>query len=179
MPTWKCRYSKCKMSTKEFKDKVLSLSGRIFPMVARMLENHENAEDAVQEIMIKLWDRRKQIEKHPNITGFVLLTARNYCIDLLKKKTPKMDSSDLQLKVLISEAIDSQIEWQELIGIVESLLEELPEQQREVMMLRDIDGFEFAEIAAATNLKVEHVRVLLSRARKQVRVKLKNIYSYE
>ncbi len=167
------------MSTKEFKDKVLSLSGRIFPMVARMLENHENAEDAVQEIMIKLWDRRKQIEKHPNITGFVLLTARNYCIDLLKKKTPKMDSSDLQLKVLISEAIDSQIEWQELIGIVESLLEELPEQQREVMMLRDIDGFEFAEIAAATNLKVEHVRVLLSRARKQVRVKLKNIYSYE
>src|SRR5690606_18615578 len=131
------------------------------------------------EIMIKLWDRRKQIEKHPNITGFVLLTARNYCIDLLKKKTPKMDSSDLQLKVLISEAIDSQIEWQELIGIVESLLEELPEQQREVMMLRDIDGFEFAEIAAATNLKVEHVRVLLSRARKQVRVKLKNIYSYE
>ena len=167
------------MSTKEFKDKVLSLSGRIFPMVGRMLENHENAEDAVQEIMIKLWDRRKQIEKHPNITGFVLLTARNYCIDLLKKKTPKMDSSDLQLKVLISEAIDSQIEWQELIGIVESLLEELPEQQREVMMLRDIDGFEFAEIAAATNLKVEHVRVLLSRARKQVSVKLKNIYSYE
>lgn len=179
MLTWKCRYSKYKMSTKEFKDKVLSLSGRIFPMVGRMLENHENAEDAVQEIMIKLWDRRKQIEKHPNITGFVLLTARNYCIDLLKKKTPKMDSSDLQLKVLISEAIDSQIEWQELIGIVESLLEELPEQQREVMMLRDIDGFEFAEIAAATNLKVEHVRVLLSRARKQVRVKLKNIYSYE
>src|SRR5690606_38688292 len=151
MLTWKCRYSKYKMSTKEFKDKVLSLSGRIFPMVGRMLENHENAEDAVQEIMIKLWDRRKQIEKHPNITGFVLLTARNHCIDLLKKKTPKMDSSDLQLKVLISEAIDSQIEWQELIGIVESLLEELPEQQREVMMLRDIDGFEFAEIAAATN----------------------------
>lgn len=167
------------MKTKDFKDKVLSLSDRIFPMVARMLENRENAEDAVQEIMIKLWDRRKKIGNHPNITGFVFLTARNYCIDLLKKKNPEIDSSDFQLKILASETSQDQVEWKELNIIIENLLMELPANQREIMMMRDIDGYEFVEIAAATSLKVEHVRVLLSRARKQVGIKLKTIYSYE
>ncbi|MEO1050394.1 MAG: RNA polymerase sigma factor [Bacteroidota bacterium] len=167
------------MKAKVFEDKVLSLSERIFPMVARMLGNKENAEDAVQEIMIKLWDRRKKLVNHPNITGFVFLTARNYCLDRLKKKSPEIDPSELHLKILTSDMNHDQVEWKELTTIIESILKELPSQQREVMMMRDIDGFEFAEIAAATNLKLEHTRVLLSRARKQVGIKLKEIYSYE
>lgn len=148
-------------------------------MVARMLGNQGNAEDAVQEIMIKLWDRRKKITNHPNINGFVFLTARNYCLDLLKKKAPEFDSSELSLGKLVSEVNHNQIEWNELKTIIENLLEELPMQQREVMTMRDIDGLEFIEIAAATELKVAHVRVLLSRARKQIGIKLKSIYSYE
>lgn len=167
------------MGTKDFEDKVLSLSDRIYPMVARMLGNNGKAEDAVQEIMIKLWVRRKKIGNHPNIQGFVFLTARNYCLDLLKKKNPDFDSSYFQLISLVSETNQNQIEWKELSTIIGNLLKELPVQQCEVMMMRDIDGFEFTEIAAATNLKVEHVRVLLSRARKQVGNKLKNIYRYE
>ena len=77
MLTRNSRYSKYKMKTKDFEDKVLSLSDRIYPMVVRMLGNNGSAEDAVQEIMIKLWDRRKKIGNHPNIHGFVFLTARN------------------------------------------------------------------------------------------------------
>ena len=167
------------MKTKDFEDRVLSLSDRIYPMVARMLGNSGSAEDAVQEIMIKLWDRRKKIANHPNIKGFVFLTARNYCLDLLKKKSPDFDSSDFQMTMLASDPSQNQLEWKELSTVIERLLKELPGQQCEVMMMRDVDGFEFSEIAAATNLKVEHVRVLLSRARKQVGMKLKNLYSYE
>ena len=148
-------------------------------MVARMLGNDGSAADAVQEIMIKLWDRRKKIENHVNIPGFVFLTARNYCLDQLKKKNPDLHSSDLLSKMLSAESSDSEIEWKELNVIVENLLKELPEQQGAIMIMRDVDGLDFAEIAAATNLKVEHVRVLLSRARKQVSTKLKTIYSYE
>ncbi len=70
------------MNTTDFKDKVVSLSERIYPMVTRILGNKESAEDVVQEIMIKLWDKRKNLEKHPNVTGFVFLTARNYCENL-------------------------------------------------------------------------------------------------
>ena len=167
------------MNAKDFKQNVLSLSDRIFPMVARMLGNSADAKDAVQEIMIKLWDRRKQLGKHPNLTGFVFLTARNYCIDLLKKKKPELVSSDSQAAALEFDTGQGSFELKELTLIVEEILKKLPEQQKEIMMMRDIDGFEFDEIAAVTQLKVEHIRVLLSRARKQVRSELKNTYSYE
>lgn len=167
------------MNSKDFKQNVLSLSDRIFPMLARMLGNDADAKDAVQEIMIKLWDRRKQLGNHPNLTGFVFLTARNYCIDLLKKKRPELVSSDSQAAVLESDTGQGSFELKELTLIVEEILKKLPEQQKEIMMMRDIDGYEFDEIAAAMQLKVEHIRVLLSRARKQVRLELKNTYSYE
>jgi len=167
------------MNTKEFKHKVLSLSELIFPMVARMLGNNANAEDAIQDIMIKLWDKRKQIGQHPNITGFVFLTARNYCVDMLKKKRPELNDSILQANVLDSESGQEQLEWKELNTIIEGILKKLPEQQREIMMMRDIDGFEYFEIAEVTELKVEHIRVLLSRARKQVGIELKKTYCYE
>ncbi len=167
------------MNTIDFKHKVFSLSERLFPMVARMLGNSANAEDAIQEIMIKLWVKRKQVGQHPNITGFVFLTARNYCIDLLKKKKPEIDDSTLQFKVLESENGQEQLEWKELNIIIGKILKKLPEQQREILMMRDIDGYEFIEIAAAIQLKVEHIRVLLSRARKQVCIELEKTYCYE
>lgn len=179
MPNRNSRYSKYKMTQTEFQHTVLSLSDKVYSMVRRMIGNTESAEDAVQEIMIKLWDRRKKLSQHPNIPGFVLLTTRNYCLDLLKKKHPDFDFSEYQLKMLVSENSQNNLEWKELNNIILELLKELPSQQYEVMMMRDIDGLDYTEIAEATNLKVEHIRVLLSRARKQVGAKLKNIYSYE
>jgi len=167
------------MNTKDFKNKVVSLSGRIYPMVARMLGNKESAEDAVQEIMMKLWDKRRNLEKHPNITGFVFLTARNYCIDILKKKYPETEPFEIHLRLMATETSENNIEWSELTAIIQNILRELPEQQREIIILHDLDGLEYPEIAEITKLKIEHVRVLLSRARKQVSVKLKKIYSYE
>lgn len=70
-------------------------------------------------------------------------------------------------------------ESEDLISIIRKIISELPEKQREVILMRDIDGFEFDEIVAMTDIKIEHIRVLLSRARKQVRTQLKNIYNYE
>ena len=167
------------MNTKDFKDKVVSLSERIYPMVARMLGNKESAEDAVQEIMIKLWDNRRNLMNHPNIIGFVFLTARNYCLDILKKKYPGMESFERHFGMVEKGNNENEIEWKELNVIVGNILKELPEQQREIMILRDLDGLEYNEISEITKLNIEHIRVLLSRARKQVSIKLKKIYSYE
>lgn len=169
-----------KMNTKEFKDKVLSLSERLFPMVARILGNQASAEDAVQVIMMKLWEKRKQIGKHPNITGFVFLTARNYCMDLLRKKRIEVEDSTLLLNSIEFGTTGlEQLEWNELNILVEKIIKNLPEQQREIIIMRDIDGLEFIEISSIKKLKIDHVRVLLSRARKKVGVELKKIYCYE
>ncbi|MDD3891304.1 MAG: RNA polymerase sigma factor [Bacteroidales bacterium] len=167
------------MNKTEFKYKVFALSEHLFPMVSRMLGNYADAEDAIQEIMIKLWAKRKQIGQHPNISGFVFLTARNYCIDLMRKKRLEIYDYPLQLEILKSENGQEQLEWKELNAVIKNIIESLPEQQRKVIMMRDIDGYEFIEITAATQLNIEHVRVLLSRARKEVSIKLGKTYSYE
>jgi RNA polymerase sigma-70 factor (ECF subfamily) len=167
------------MDTQTFKNKILSLSDRIFPMVARMLGSNTEAEDAVQEIMIKLWTRRKEVGKHPNIPGFVFLTARNFCLDQLKKRNIDLSDSSLSNTVIESETGQEQLEWKELKKLVDGILVLLPDQQRDIMLMRDIDGLEYSEIASVMQLKVEHVRVLLSRARKKVGNELKKIYCYE
>lgn len=168
-----------RMNEEDFRHKVFSLSERLFPMIARILGNSAEAEDAIQEIMIKLWGMRKQIGQHPNITGFVFLTARNYCIDLLKKKKLKIDDNTLQIKVLESENGHEKLERKELNIIINRILLKLPEQQRGILIMRDIDGYEFIEIAAVMQLKIEHIRVLLSRARKQVSKELEKAFCYE
>ena len=166
------------MNKLDFKLNVFSLSERLFPMIARMLGS-ANAEDAIQEIMLKLWQKRKQVEKHPNIKGFVFLTARNYCIDVLRKKSFVINDSTEYFKAFESKNDYTQIEWKELNTIILEILKKLPKQQTEVFLMRDIDGYEFTEIAAALEIKIEHVRVLLSRARKQIGIELEKTYSYE
>ncbi|AKP54177.1 RNA polymerase sigma factor [Cyclobacterium amurskyense] len=166
------------MKTKEFQERVISMSERLYPMVSRMLGNTANAEDAIQEIMIKLWERRGQIKNHPNLSAFIFLTARNYCLDLIKKKKPPEDQYDAKTQLLASEPEHDTYEWQELKRNIEVILEGLPEQQKEVMIMRDLDGMEFIEIAELTKLRVDHIRVLLSRARQQVAIGLQKTYSY-
>lgn len=161
------------MTSNEFKNDILPLSDRIFPMATRILGNELEAQDAVQEIMIKLWVKRNKLDQHPNKMGFVFLTARNYCLDRLRLK--KKEIVDTISRELIADYFidEDKSELESLLILIRKIIEELPENQKEIILMRDIDGFEFDEIVAATNLKIEHIRVLLSRARKQVRNELK------
>lgn len=166
------------MNKLEFKNTIFVLSEQLFPMVSRILGNHEKAEDALQEIMLKLWGKRKTLKKHPNVKGFVFLTARNYCLDVLRKKKVNVEEATNYLKVVKSSDIDN-LEWQELNKIIREILKTLPEQQKEVFLMRDIDGYEFEEIATALSIKKTHARVLISRARKQIGDSLLKTYNYE
>ncbi len=166
------------MNTNEFEHKVVSLSPRLYPMVVRLLGNHDQAKDAVQDVMLKLWNKRKQLSNHPNINGFVFLTAKNYCLDLLKKSRPSVSSIDSSLSFFTDSSVQQPMEYEELKTAIRSILKSLPAQQAEVLVMRDLDGLEFNEIAELMNLKVEHVRVLLSRARRQVAKQLQTTFSY-
>lgn len=154
------------------------MSERLYPMVARMLGNQANAEDAIQEIMIRLWERRKQIKNHPNLPGFIFLTAKNYCLDKIKKKTPKEDFYEAKHYEFPAGQEQNPLEWKELKQLIEEIINRLPAQQGEIIMMRDLDGLTFNEIAAITSLRIDHIRVLLSRARKQVAKELQKSYCY-
>ncbi len=167
------------MNSLEFKQTILSLSQRIYPIAVRMLKDDEEARDAIQEIMIKLWNKRAQLKQHPNIIGFVILTTRNYCLDQIRAKKSRQTEICYLEQIAESYTEQGASELKEVFMIVQQIISELPENQKEVILMRDIDGFEFDEIVAFTHLKIEHVRVLLSRARKQIRSQLEKIYSYE
>lgn len=167
------------MNKREFQQKIFLLSEHLFPMVSRILRSKSNAEDAIQEIMMKLWLKRKELNNHPNIKGFVVLTARNYCIDVLRKKMKVVDDATVHLSILQSDKEHKTLEWKQLNLIIEEVLKNIPKQQREVFLMRDLDGFEFKEIAFALQITVAHARVLLSRARKQIAEQLEKKYHYE
>ncbi len=167
------------MNSKQFQKQVVSLSDRLFPMAVRLLGNQADAQDAIQEIMIRLWNKRKQIAKHPNIPGLVFLTTRNYCLDLLRKRTPHFDDSGEEINLPSPSPEMSTLEQKELNSIIRSIIQQLPEQQQKVIIMYDLDGLEYVEIAEITQLKIDHIRVLLSRARKTVGTALKKTSYYE
>lgn len=167
------------MDKTDFKNNIFSLSERIYPMVSRMLGNEQDAKDAIQEIMIKLWKKQASLVDHPNQSGFVFLTARNYCLDLLKQKKPTILNSEVHLNNETSASGQEDYELKELIALIETILKNGPALHKEVLLMRDLDGMEYDEIAEATNLKIGHIRVLISRTRKQVQEQLKKSYSYD
>ncbi|MFT4566750.1 MAG: RNA polymerase sigma factor (sigma-70 family) [Saprospiraceae bacterium] len=166
------------MQVEQFKKHIFSLSERLYPMVARILGSESLAKDAIQEIMIKLWNQRERLIGHPNLNGYVFLTARNYCLDQIKSKKPKYLSEEF-LPATKGTAENEILEFQEFIDIVQDILKKSPLKHREILILRDIDGLEYEEIAAVTDLKVSHIRVLLSRARKYVQQELIRNFQYE
>ncbi len=146
-------------------------------MIMRFLGNPSDTKDAIQDIMVKLWDKRAQLSKHPNVSGFVFLTARNHCLDVLKKKKLNVvELTDYNSKVIDVEHHNHR--YIELKEMIERILASFPPLQKEILVLRDIDGLEYKEIAEIKGLTIEHVRVLVSRTRKRVQQELIKHHNY-
>jgi RNA polymerase sigma factor (sigma-70 family) len=167
------------MLSREFKDRIVTMSPRIYPMVCRMLSSEEDAQDAIQEIMLKLWKKRKFLKEHPNLAGYVFVTARNHCLDQLKSKRSMIDIlTEDEISMYIKDE-QGGYEGVEMYNIIKEIVSDLPDKQQQVLIYRDIDGLKFEEIVALTGEKIENIRVHLSRARKRIGTKLTEIYSYE
>jgi len=162
------------MNNAAFKQNIFPLVKRAYPMLVRMLSDEEKAKDALQDILVKLWQNRRKLEQHANIEGYVFLVARNHCLDKIRER------KKLGVSIPVSENLPQDIDGntfakEELTKQIYKLIEMLPESQREVILLRDLDGLDYTEIETITGLKTSHLRVLLSRARKQIREQLQKI----
>ncbi|HAX16088.1 MAG TPA: RNA polymerase subunit sigma-70 [Leeuwenhoekiella sp.] len=166
------------MNQKEFLAQVTPIQDRLYRLAKRLLVSEDEAQDATQEILIKLWSNRKKIKKLRSIEAFAVTMTKNYCYDKLKAKS----SSNLQLvhsnyedqhynTVKTSENNDS-VNW------VLKLMKELPEQQRLILHMRDVEQYSNSEIAKELDLNETAVRVTLSRARKTIREQLLKKHNY-
>jgi len=168
------------MELQEFKTKVLPLKDRLFRIALGMLKSTEEAEDTLQDVMVKLWDKRERLAGYNSIDALAVTIVKNQCLDKLKSKKHKnqMDVQDMEID---SGFISPQkrLELSESMQMMMGAFDGLPEQQRLLIMLRDVEGYDYEEISVQTGLAVNNIRVGLSRARKAARTAYLKVTSYE
>lgn len=165
------------MKQKEFLNTILPCKNTLYRLAKRLLVSSDEAEDAVQEVFLKLWKGRDKINNYRSPEAFAITVTKNYCLDRLKSK----QASNLKIvhnNYKNSENIERTIEGNEGVELVTKIMETLPEKQKMIMQLRDIEQFEFAEISQMLEINETAIRVALSRARKVVREQLIKQYNY-
>ena len=167
------------MTSDEFKIQILPWARRLYPVIRRLLKNDAETQDAIQDLMMKLWDKKDFLQKMENIDAYILRMARNHCLDLMKKRKPVYLGDEEQRRLVNVPDKEGDSDHLEKFDHVRKVIETLPEKYRQVIQYRDIDGFEFDEIMELTGHEVPYIRVLLSRARGMVKTEIQKIYSYE
>lgn len=158
------------MELEKFKSDVVPLRNKLQNVAKNMLANEVDAEDAVQETFLRLWNQRSQLSNHPNVDGFAMQTLKNICIDKLRaeRHNVSLDGISIAGNSITPYTFTEQ---QDSVLIIRNIIDSLPETQRHIITLRDVDGYELGEIAAIIGSEESTVRVNLSRARKAVRDK--------
>lgn len=166
------------MTNREFKDSVISLSDKLFRIAHRLLGDNDEAKDAVQDSIIKLWKTKSTLSKLKSIEAFSVTVTKNVCLDRLRAR--KYNTIDIEQAYDLSDkkTPEQQSEITESVKQINSIIKLLPEQQRLIIQLRDIEGYAFEEIEKMTGISVNTIRVNLSRARKAVRDQLTKTYNY-
>jgi RNA polymerase sigma-70 factor (ECF subfamily) len=167
------------MTAEEFKNKVIPYSAKLYPMIFRILKNEEETRDALQDLMIKLWNKRIDLIQCSNLSAYIITTAKNYSFDLLKKKRPTVLGEKEEFRILNIEENSFDPDKRERYEYVHKTIEKLPDKLKTVIQLRDIDGFTFEEIKEMTGFEITHIRVILSRARLKVKQEIEKIYDYD
>jgi RNA polymerase sigma-70 factor (ECF subfamily) len=168
------------MRASEFKTLVMPYCDRIYRLAFRLMGNREESEDIVQEVYLKLWGLRSQLDQYDSIEALSIRIARNLCLDNLRRRKTNqnaMNSERTKWEDSHSETPVDSLEKKEEKQLVLSLIEALPEPQRSLVHLRHIEEKDYEEIASMVNMNVNAIRVSISRARKQMREMLEKNYA--
>mgnify|MGYP000095749939 CR=1 FL=1 len=149
---------------------------QLYAAALRMSRNSADAEDLVQETFLRLWTRRHQLADIENPEAYSIMTLRRIFYDIKRTKhidEAERDVSEMQHKATenLSERIDAQDQWQRIRAMILAL----PDPQGKVMLMRDVEGRTYEEISAETGLTEVNLRSVLSRARKKIRERIKEI----
>lgn len=167
------------MKKLSFRDDVLPLKNKIFRLALRVTLNKAEAEDIVQDVLIRVWNKRDELGEVDSIEAYSLTVCKNLALDRIARKETSNVALDDAPQMLSNEASpDQQLMQSERLRMVEKFFNTLPEQQRMVMHLRDIEGKSYKEIAGITGQSEELVKVNLFRARQRIRQQIEKIEAY-
>ena len=126
-----------------------------------LTRNSDRAEDLVQEVMLRLWDKREQLDDHPNCMALALRILRNCFLDEERRREMPTESMHLS----ISEEKEEATDWE----LIRWIVEHLPPLQQRIFRMKEMEGYESEEIQQITGCSADSVRKNLSRARKKIR----------
>lgn len=162
------------MEIKELINTLAPFKDKMYRYAFSIVGNKMEAEDVVQEALIKLWRGKEKFAEISNKEAWAITVVRNLSIDKIRSKKKK-NTSDIDDYYHISDNAPSphkSLEQRDALKKVEEIMDTLPSTQKEIITLRDIEGYTYQEIANIMELKVDQVKVYLFRARKVLREKL-------
>lgn len=156
------------MENISFRTTVLPLSDRLYRLALRITMNKAEAEDVVQDTLLKVWECRENWNQINNLEAFAIATCRNRALDVVKRAGRNTENLD-EMAHFSSQTPHEQLEAREEISLVRRLMDSLPEVQRTIMLLRDIEGKTYQEIAQTLDISETQVKVYLHRARTKIK----------
>lgn len=157
------------MELEQFQTSILPLRSKLLNYARKLTDKPEDAEDAVQEALLKLWNKKQELEQYHNIEAFAVRLTHNICIDLLRNKHNDNLPLDEVRAASSSGTPERLLEMKDEIRLIHEIIDLLPTLQRTILRMKDVEEYETDEIAAITGCKAEAIRSNLSRARKRVR----------
>ena len=169
------------MDANDFKRKFLPYHRKLYRAAFHLMGNAQDAEDMVQEAYLKLWKRRDELPTDiANLEAYCVTLVKHVCHDALRLAHLEEDGCPPEeLPIAGSTNVAHEVELKDEAHQVMTLIGQLPDQQRQIMQMRDVEDLAYEEIEKATGLTSVNIRVLLSRARKKTREQFLAIRNYE
>ena len=156
------------MTSRKFNTEYLPLAPLLYRIAFHILEQQDEAEDAVQETFLKLWEMGNRLDDIESAKAYSIRILKNECLDRLRKAKKKVPVEQVLAKESISpadEQIDSRRRLEKVLGAIKSL----PDSQKQVLLLRTVEGLSYGEISEKMGMSQLTLRVLLTRAREALR----------
>lgn len=168
------------MKNVSFRNDVLPLKNVLYRLALRITLSHEEAEDIVQDTMLKVWSRRDDWQEIDSIEAFCLTVCRNLALDRLRRAgrgSRAIADDDNNAADTAGSPLDRAVLTDRMEN-VRRIMDGLPEKQKSCMQLRDMEGKSYKEIADVLDITEEQVKVNIFRARQTVKKKFKETDKY-
>ncbi|MCT4664070.1 MAG: RNA polymerase sigma factor [Flavobacteriales bacterium] len=155
------------MTQEDYQSLVKKEAPILFGFVFKLTKNKSLTQDIVQDVFLKFWEKKPNPEK-TNIQGWLIKSARNRYIDLLRKKDNQAERLDHRTEVA-SNLENKSDSWKEEYQLVLNELDQLPASQKEIFVLKEIEGLSIKEVAHYLDISESKVKVTIHRVRKNIR----------
>ena len=163
------------MTHEIFKNTVFCLQDEMYRFAKRFVISSDEAEDVVQDLMMKFWQKKEELASFGNLKSYAMKSVKNECLNRLKHEDVKLGFADFQKHRSEIHEVEGNNMKEQIIGFIN----ELPEKQKAVIHLKDVEEFEISEIAKIMEMEENAVRVNLMRARQKVKEQIQKLMDFE